>query len=144
MAETKSPAAGKVIEYGGRKIPIPDDMTQEQAKDQMARFFPELADPKIESKKDGDKTVWVFSKKAGTKGAPTHADLVKRLAGLKTTPLAPAWLVDAALGRPGKLGSFDKAAKALLAEARQVNALKHSLDRLAPAWPEKNSGGVLL
>jgi hypothetical protein len=61
-------AEQKFIEYGGRRIPVPADMTQETAKGQMARFYPELADPKIESKKDGDKTVWVFSKKAGTKG----------------------------------------------------------------------------
>lgn len=61
-------AEQKFIEYGGRRIPVPADMTQETAKGQMARFYPELADPKIESKKDGDKTIWVFSKKAGTKG----------------------------------------------------------------------------
>jgi len=58
----------RVAVYGQKRIPIPDGMTQEQVKAQMARFFPELADPKIESKKDGDKTEWVFSKKAGTKG----------------------------------------------------------------------------
>jgi hypothetical protein len=58
-----------LVEYGGKRFPVPDGMTQEQVKAQMARFFPELAHPKIENKKDGEATVWVFSKQAGTKGA---------------------------------------------------------------------------
>jgi len=58
----------RVAVYGQKRIAIPDGMTQEQVKAQMARFFPELADPKVESKKDGDKVEWIFSKKAGTKG----------------------------------------------------------------------------
>lgn len=62
-----------VAVYGQKRIPVPDGWTQEQVKAQMARFFPELADPKIESRKDGDKTEWVFSKKAGTKGADNAA-----------------------------------------------------------------------
>jgi hypothetical protein len=59
----------RVAVYGQKRIPIPDGMTQDAVKAQMARFFPELADPKIESKKEKDVTEWHFSKKAGTKGA---------------------------------------------------------------------------
>ncbi len=59
----------RFVEYGGKRFPVPDGITQDAVKAQMARFFPELANPKIESKKDGDATVWVFSKQAGTKGA---------------------------------------------------------------------------
>ena len=66
-------AESRVAVYGAKRIPVPDGMTQEQVKAQMARFFPELADPKIESKKVKDATEWVFSKKAGTKGAGAKA-----------------------------------------------------------------------
>lgn len=59
----------KRIKYGDKTIDMPDAMTLEQAKEQMARFFPELAEPAVETKKDGDNTIYVFSKKAGRKGA---------------------------------------------------------------------------
>lgn len=62
----------KFIKYGDKVTPMPAGMTLEQAKHQMARFFPELADPSVETKKDGDKTTYVFSKKAGRKGLYTH------------------------------------------------------------------------
>lgn len=62
-------AEKRLIRYGGQTTDVPDGMTLEQAKQQMARFFPELADPKVETKKEKDVTVWEFSKKAGTKGA---------------------------------------------------------------------------
>lgn len=59
----------RVVEYGGKRTSVPTGMNQEDVKREMARFHPELADPKIETKTEGDTTVWVFSKKAGTKGA---------------------------------------------------------------------------
>jgi len=62
-----------LVEYGGKRFPVPDGMTQEQVKAQMARFFPELAHPKIENKKDGEAIVWVFSKQAGIKGVTAEA-----------------------------------------------------------------------
>ena len=63
----------RFAQYGGKKMPMPEGMTLEQLKGQMARFFPELANPKVETQKDGDATVWVFSKQAGTKGADAEA-----------------------------------------------------------------------
>ena len=63
MLETKK------IKYGDRTLELPAGMTLEEAKAQMARFFPELAEPKIETKKDGDDTTYVFSKQAGRKGS---------------------------------------------------------------------------
>lgn len=58
----------RIIKYGDKEMPIPESMTLEQAKEQMARFFPELADPKVETKKEKNQTVYTLSKKAGTKG----------------------------------------------------------------------------
>lgn len=59
----------KRIQYGGRTLDLPAGMSLEEAKQQMARFFPELSEPKVETKKDGDTTTYVFSKQAGRKGA---------------------------------------------------------------------------
>mgnify|MGYP000966961221 FL=1 len=58
----------KKIRYGDKTIDMPDAMTLDQAKEQMARFFPELSEPAVETKKDGDDVTYVFSKKAGRKG----------------------------------------------------------------------------
>lgn len=62
----------KQIKYGDKTMDMPDGMTLDQAKQQMARFFPELAEPEVKTEKKNDKTIYVFSKKAGRKGiAPT-------------------------------------------------------------------------
>jgi hypothetical protein len=55
------------IKYGDRIMPM-GDVTLEQAKTTMSRFFPELAEPEVKKEeKDGD-TTYVFTKKAGRKG----------------------------------------------------------------------------
>jgi PRTRC genetic system protein C len=56
------------IKYGDRELDM-GDLTLEQAKQLMARHFPELADPQVETKelKNGDK-IHTFTKKAGRKG----------------------------------------------------------------------------
>lgn len=59
----------KYVRYGGQTMELPAGMSLEEAKAQMARFFPELAEPHVETQKDGDKTTYVFSKQAGRKGA---------------------------------------------------------------------------
>lgn len=71
----------KVIRYGDRTMPLEPGMTLEQAKELMARHFPELADPKIETKRDGDKTVYTFSKKAGHKGRGARGHNSRRRRG---------------------------------------------------------------
>ena len=58
----------KKVRYGGQTIDLPAGMTLEDAKQQMARFFPELSEAKVETKKDGDVTTYTFSKQAGRKG----------------------------------------------------------------------------
>ncbi len=57
------------IKYGDRELEM-GDLTLEQAKQLMARHFPELADPQVDRKesKGGDVT-YTFTKKAGHKGA---------------------------------------------------------------------------
>lgn len=84
MSETK------YVQYGDKKMPI-GNLTLEQAKQTMARFFPELADPKIETKKSGDETVYVFTKQAGRKGAPTSApwEVEERLDNARLIAAAP-------------------------------------------------------
>lgn len=58
----------RFIKYGDKEMELPAEMTLEQAKQQMARFFPELADPEVKTEKGKGKTVYVLSKKAGRKG----------------------------------------------------------------------------
>ncbi len=64
------------IKYGDKKIEMPEGMTLEQAKAQMARFFSELAEPDVATKKEGEATVYVFSKKAGKKGGPETIGMI--------------------------------------------------------------------
>ena len=40
----------KFVEYGGKRFPLDEGMTLDEAKDVMARHFPELAEPKVETK----------------------------------------------------------------------------------------------
>ncbi len=58
----------KYAKYGDKKMDL-GDLSLDKAKEIMARFFPELAEPKIETKKEGEDTIYVFSKQAGRKGS---------------------------------------------------------------------------
>ena len=66
----------KFIKYGDKTMAMPDSMTLDDAKKQMARIFPELAEPDVKTEKKNDKTIYVFSKKAGRKGADGSAGVV--------------------------------------------------------------------
>ena len=55
------------IKYGDRELDM-GDLTLQQAKDLMARHFPELADPQVDRKDTKDGTTYTFTKKAGRKG----------------------------------------------------------------------------
>ena len=57
-----------VVKYGDRTMPM-GDLTLEQVKQLMARHFPELADPQVDKKEQGNDVIYTFSKKAGRKGA---------------------------------------------------------------------------
>ncbi len=87
-------AESKFIKYGDRQFPLTDGMTLEQAKQVMARHFPELADPKIETKKNGSETIYVFTKKAGHKGATSPlARAIQNLDALKSHAIVPSEIV---------------------------------------------------
>lgn len=79
MADTK-----RVVSYGDKRFELDAGMTLEQAKEIMARHFPELADPSIETKKEDGTTVYIFSKKAGRKGSGQKV-AAGRSAGLRRT-----------------------------------------------------------
>ena len=51
----------KFIQYGNKTLTMPEGMTLEQAKQLMARHFPELAEnPKVDTKKEGDDTTYIL------------------------------------------------------------------------------------
>ncbi len=71
-----------LVKYGDRTMPM-GDLTLEQAKQLMARHFPELADPQVDKKEVKGDVVYTFSKKAGRKGAINGGCAV---AGRETRP----------------------------------------------------------
>lgn len=56
------------IKYGDRKLDM-GALTLEQAKQLMARHFPELADPEVNKEDKNGDTTYTFTKKAGRKGS---------------------------------------------------------------------------
>lgn len=95
MSET---TGKKFIKYGDKQFPM-DDYTFDQAKQVMARHFPELADPEVKTEKQGDDTIYTFTKKAGRKGAGKNVptgDVQRALRQVKPAHIPPA-LIDAAL-----------------------------------------------
>ena len=86
----------RFIAYGDKRFELDAGMTLDQAKDIMARHFPELADPQIDTKKEDGATVYVFSKKAGRKGASLNR-ICLQLLKAKPAP-APDIMAAAALG----------------------------------------------
>lgn len=81
----------KFIQYGNKTLTMPEGMTLEQAKQLMARHFPELAEnPKVDTKKEGDDTTYIFSKQAGRKGATDAQRAARRLQRLKPIDNVPA------------------------------------------------------
>lgn len=133
----------RYIKYGNQTQPMPDGMKLDEAKAIMARHFPELAEnPKVETKKDGDKTTYVFSKQAGRKGlSPLHA-VVRNLDALKAQPTVESAIVDYALGQARMV---EHAAETALAnEIARVPHTCAALLRVAPAFPAEGEGGDLL
>lgn len=63
------------IRYGDKELAMDAGMTLAQAKALMARHFPELSDPKVETATTDGRTVHTFTKQAGRKGA----DVLERL-----------------------------------------------------------------
>jgi PRTRC genetic system protein C len=56
--------------YDGRSFPDPDpSKTPDQIREEMTSFFPDLANATIEEVKDGDRTIYKFVRRVGTKGS---------------------------------------------------------------------------
>jgi PRTRC genetic system protein C len=59
----------RIFVYENKEYPDPDPaMTTEQIREQMANFFPELANATSAETKKGDNTVVTFKRQVGTKG----------------------------------------------------------------------------
>ncbi len=72
--------AMKFVEYRGKRFPLDEGMTLDDAKDVMARHFPELAEPSIATRKEGAITVYIFSKQVGRKGATSRRPARRKFA----------------------------------------------------------------
>lgn len=145
MADTTlTPAQGQeYAEYGGKRFPF-NGATLEQVKTVMARFFPELAEPKIEKKQDGPDAIHVFTKQAGRKGAgQAHAPTAETQAALyraRAQRLHPAVKRVALTGKLSKRALPSEAYKPL-AQAGLVTGLR---DRLAVIQPDIEADGAAL
>lgn len=128
--------AKRIIQYGDKKMDMPDGMTLDEAKVTMARFFPELAEPKVENKKDGDTTVYVFTKQAGRKGldephinhCPWTVKPMEIDRAFKQAKISEFWVTDS---RSVLLASMDNQSDAQLIAAAPdlLDALKDIIEQ---------------
>jgi PRTRC genetic system protein C len=111
----------RVFVYDGRSFPDPDPaLSVEQVRQQLAEYFPELANAETREEQRGEDTQFTFSRRIGTKGA-------------RPRPV-PTLLVAGVLRRvpPTSLAIFD-----LAAELVDAHGLR-DLDGLAARQPELN------
>jgi PRTRC genetic system protein C len=67
----------RIFVYDGREFPDPDSkLSVEDIRKQLTEFFPELTNAETREEKQGDDTVYTFTKRIGTKGLPEHPDVV--------------------------------------------------------------------
>lgn len=138
----------RIVRYGDKTFTLDAGMTLEQAKAIMARHFPELADPQVDTKKEGEVTTYTFTKKAGRKGARrrgANAGVCRALSKAKPFRI-PASLVQAVeyqLGLRGDGVNYDGVVVEDLAhESERVTQLRAQLAGLPSAQPV--DGGILL
>lgn len=138
-------AEEKFIRYGDKTMPM-EGLTLDQAKELMARHFPELAEPRVETKKDGDKTIYIFSKQAGRKGSGLSL-VTRRLAALEPAQPVSEDALDWALALRGPSpveleGDSAQMARELQNSAQQVASVYAQLLDIEPQV--QASGAVLL
>ena len=129
----------KFIQYGNKTLTMPEGMTLEQAKQLMARHFPELAEnPKVDTKKEGDDTTYIFSKQAGRKGATDAQRAARRLQRLKAIDNVPPEIerVD-----PEHIALAPRVYDDLSAEIQAAQRVAAQLVQLAP---QGETGSILL
>lgn len=135
----------QLVKYGEKTMELPAGMTLAQAKQQMARFFPELADPDVKTEKQGDDTIHTFSKKAGRKGADVLTTLSQRLTRVHETPVASPAVIAVALQAGDDAGvDLEAAMEQMVGEARAVQEWLTAAAALTPQWPAQSSQGLLL
>lgn len=142
MSET---TGKKWISYGDKQFPM-DGYTLDQAKQIMARHFPELADPEVKTEKQGDDTIYTFTKKAGRKGiyknAPT-AGVQRALRQVKSAPVPPSLIVAAIERSAGRNANADhQLINVQIAERDAVDQLNDRL-RDMPADVDLAGEGLL-
>ena len=142
MAETR------VIRYGDRELEMESGMSLEQAKELMARHFPELADPQVETKKTETKTVYVFSKKAGRKGARAKASpLAAAIRDLQTMPVETELIGKSVLSLAGPLpdGGIDQIAHELIQDYQEeIELVRGTRQALLAIVPQTEPTGSVL
>ncbi len=129
----------RTFTYDGRTFPDPDStLSVEEVRRQLAEFFPELTNADTREEKRGDETVFVFSKRIGTKGAPPSTREILHILGtvpekhLRVFELASALLdrdgeldIDAAAGLQPEINLAVAEAKSYArATGRAVEALR--------------------
>jgi hypothetical protein len=120
------------------------ELALDEVKSHMSRLFPELADPKIETLTDKktDTVTYVFSKKAGIKGA-TNANplrsVVRRMVDSIETDELIAEAADTidAVARDGAVEmetriDFDEVNSLMNQEAQNVIEIRKRLSQLTP------------
>lgn len=133
------------VKYGEKTMELPASMTLTQAKQQMARFFPELADPEVKTEKKGEDTIHTFSKKAGRKGTDTLTTLTRRLRRVRETPVAAPAVIAVALQAASDADvDLETTLDAMQSEARAVREWRETAQQMPPCWPAQNSQGLLL
>lgn len=125
------------IQYGDKKLPM-GEMKLDEAKEVMKRHFPELANMKVETKKEGDDTVYIVSKQAGTKGnLPAVAASVSQI---QPHPFFNAKVQRKAMrliaGEEVELTDeqINATTDALITEARKVEHIAHRINRVPSAY----------
>jgi PRTRC genetic system protein C len=111
----------RVFVYDGRSFPDPDPaLSVEQMRQQLAEYFPELANAETREEQRGEDRLFTFARRIGTKGARPRRAPTRRIAGiLHGVP-------------PTRLAIFD-----LAAELVDAHGLR-DLDGLAARQPELN------
>jgi PRTRC genetic system protein C len=73
----------RVFVYDGRSFPDPDPaLSVEQVRQQLAEYFPELANAETREEQRGNDNIFTFTRRIGTKGARLRRTPPRRIAGI--------------------------------------------------------------
>ena len=121
------------FEYDGKRYPDPDpSLSVEEVRLGLTNAFPELHNAATGEKKDGEDTVYTFTRRVGTKGAPDILILSVNISGenIMSQPLLEAHGFYREKGKREEIeiktpitsiGDFVKAFRALFEEESSVH-----------------------